>query len=71
MEAFHNLKIAVTQALVLTLPDFSQPFVIECGASGLRIGMMLMQQRRPIAYLSKALKGKALHMSTYENSSLP
>jgi hypothetical protein len=25
-----------------------------------------MQQRRPIAYLSKALKGKALHMSTYE-----
>jgi hypothetical protein len=26
-----------------------------------------MQDRKPIAYLSKALKGKALHMSTYEN----
>jgi hypothetical protein len=25
-----------------------------------------MQNRRPIAYISKALKGKALHMSTYE-----
>jgi len=26
-----------------------------------------MQNNRPIAFLSKALKGKALHMSTYEN----
>jgi hypothetical protein len=25
-----------------------------------------MQNKRPIAYISKALKGKALHMSTYE-----
>jgi hypothetical protein len=30
------------------------------------IGAVLMQNRRPIAFLSKALKGKALHMSTYE-----
>jgi hypothetical protein len=64
--AFQQLKNAVTQTPVLALPDFSQPFVIECDASGLGIGAVLMQQRRPIAYLSKALKGKALHMSTYE-----
>jgi len=51
----------------LALPNFSQPFIIECNASGLGIGAVLMQDRKPIAYLSKALKGKALHMSTYEN----
>jgi hypothetical protein len=66
-EAFQTLKVAVTQAPVLALPDFSRSFVIECDASGICIGAMLMQNKRPIAFLSKALKGKALHMSTYEN----
>jgi hypothetical protein len=66
-EAFQPLKVAVTRAPVLALPDFSQPFVIECDASGMGIGAVLMQNRSPIAFLSKALKGKALHMSTYEN----
>jgi len=64
--AFLALKTAVTQAPVLALPNFSQPFLIECDASGVGIGAVLMQGNRPIAFLSKALKGKALHMSTYE-----
>ncbi|XP_062176260.1 uncharacterized protein LOC133881329 [Alnus glutinosa] len=65
-EAFEALKLAVTQAPVLALPNFSQPFLIECDASGVGIGVVLMQDNRPIAFLSQALKGKALHMSTYE-----
>jgi hypothetical protein len=65
-EAFQNLKAAVTEAPVLVLPNFAQPFVIECDASGLGIGAVLMQEGKPIAYLSKALKGRALLMSTYE-----
>jgi hypothetical protein len=64
--AFNVLKTAVTQAPVLALPNFSKQFTIECDASGLGVGAVLMQDKRPIAYLSKALKGKALHMSTYE-----
>jgi hypothetical protein len=64
--AFNALKTAVTQAPVLALPNFSKQFTIECDASGLGVGAVLMQDKRPIAYLSKALKGKALHMSTYE-----
>jgi len=65
-EAFLALKAAVTQAPILALPNFSQPFLIECDASGVGIGAVLMQGNRPIAFLNKALKGKALHMSTYE-----
>lgn len=51
----------------MALLNFAQPFVIECDASGLGVGAVLMQANRPIAYFSKALKGRALHMSTYEN----
>jgi hypothetical protein len=64
--AFEALKFAVTQSPVLALPNFSKPFTIECDASGLGIGTVLMQEHRPIAFLSQALKGKALYMSTYE-----
>jgi hypothetical protein len=69
-QAFKALKLAVTSPSVLHLPDFSQPFVIECDASGIGLGAVLMQTRWPIAFLSKALKGRAL-LSTYEKELLP
>jgi len=33
-EAFSLLKHAITKALVLVLPDFSEPFTLETDASG-------------------------------------
>jgi len=56
----------VTEALVLALPNFAQPFIIECDASGVEVGAVLMQDHHPISFLSQALKGEALHISTYE-----
>jgi len=56
----------VTKALVLALPNFAQPFIIECDASGVGVGAVLMQDHHPISFLSQALKGEALHISTYE-----
>jgi hypothetical protein len=46
------------------------PFTIECDASGLGMGVVLMQERQPIAFMSQALKGKALFFSTYEKELL-
>lgn len=68
--AFHKLKYAVSTPLVLKLLDFSQPFTIECDASGCGIGVVLMQHGQSIAFLSKDLKGKALDLSTYEKELL-
>ena len=68
--AFQQLKFIVSQPPVLALPDFSLPFTIECDASGVGLGAVLMQNQRPIAFHSQVLKGKALHLSTYEKELL-
>ncbi|KAL5545488.1 hypothetical protein UlMin_005175 [Ulmus minor] len=68
--AFRQLKEALTSPPILCLPDWSQPFVIECDASRFGIGAILTQQNRPVAYFSEALKGSALALSTYEKEML-
>nr|XP_023872616.1 uncharacterized protein LOC111985197 [Quercus suber] len=55
--AFQRLKEAVSCPLLLALPDFNKTFIVECDASGLGLGAILMQDHRPIAYHSQALKG--------------
>ena len=68
--AFQDLKYALTSPPVLLLPNFSQFFVIECDTCGVGIGAILMQEQRPVAYFSEALKNSALSLSTYENEML-
>jgi RNase H-like domain found in reverse transcriptase len=64
--AFEKLKLAMSTTPVLALPNFSKPFVLETDASDKGIGAVLMQDRKPIAYLSKSLGIKNQLLSTYE-----
>lgn len=53
-KAFNDLKTGMTQAPVLSLPDFCQQFIIEKDASGFGMGAFLTQNRHPICYFSKS-----------------
>nr|GEX02761.1 transposon Ty3-G Gag-Pol polyprotein [Tanacetum cinerariifolium] len=68
--AFQTLKIALTTTPTLGLPDWSQPFTVECDASGVGIGAVLTQRGKPLAYFSAPLKGSMLSWSTYEKEML-
>ena len=64
--AFDELKRRLTQAPLLVLPDFTQTFEIECDASGIGIGGVLMQNGRPVAYHSEKLDGARLNYPIYD-----
>ena len=66
IEAFETLKEKLTKAPILALPNFAKTFEIECDASNIGIGVVLLQEGHPIAYFSQKLKGSHLNYSTYD-----
>jgi hypothetical protein len=64
--AFHTLIDKFTHAPLLKLLDFSKTFELECDASGIGIGGVLLQEGKTMAYFSEKLCGPSLNYSTYD-----
>ncbi|XP_061372918.1 uncharacterized protein LOC133315333 [Gastrolobium bilobum] len=62
---FMELKTCLTEAPILTLPDFQKQFIIETDSSGTGIGAVLLQDRKTLAYFSKKLFPRMQTQSTY------
>ena len=65
-ESFQILKIKLTTAPVLILPDTSKDFVIFCDASLLGLGCVLMQDGHAVAYASRQLKPHGKNYPTHD-----
>jgi hypothetical protein len=64
--AFETLKDRLTHTPLLQLPNFNKTFELECDASGIGLGGVLLQEGKPIAYFSEKLNGASLNYSTYD-----
>jgi hypothetical protein len=64
--SFSTLNDKLTHAPLLQLSDFGKIFELECDASGIGIGGVLLQEGKPIVYFSEKLSGSSLNYSTYD-----
>jgi hypothetical protein len=60
------LKDKLTHAPLLQLLDFQKVFELECDASGIGLGVVLLQEGKLGAYFSEKLSGASLRYSTYD-----
>ena len=56
----------MTSASILVIPDVGKPFEVFCDASHLRLGCVLMQEKKAVAYTSRQLKVHERNYPTHD-----
>ena len=64
--AFQQLKVALSTAPVLRLPDFSKLFDVAADASGVGIGVVLSQDTHLVSYFSEKLNEAKVRYFNYD-----
>lgn len=64
--AFQTIKLRLTSAPLLVLPDFTTPFELYSDASKVGIGAVLTQAGRPVAFFSEKISGARSRYCTYD-----
>jgi hypothetical protein len=67
---FEKMKQVTSSCPVLALPDFTHPSVLECDASRIGIGVVLMKNNHPISFESLKLRDYEWNYSTYDKDML-
>lgn len=67
---FNMFKESMSSCPVLALPDFGQPFILECDASREGIRVVLMQKGHPITFKSQKLPDTRKFYSIYDKRML-
>ena len=73
--AFETLKGRITQAPVLTMPDYEKPFELEVDASNYALGAVLNQQDinnhiHPVVFYSSTLSAAERNYGVYDKELL-
>lgn len=69
-ECFDKFKQLMTSCQVLDLLDFNKPFEIQCDTFGEGIGEVLTQDKNPITFNSRKLRGPEHSFSVYDKEML-
>ena len=65
-KAFQTLKRRLTSVPILIVPEKGQRYIVFCDASKDRLGCVLMQPRRVVAYGSRQLKNHEQNYPTHD-----
>ncbi|GFX85760.1 retrovirus-related Pol polyprotein from transposon 297 [Trichonephila clavipes] len=69
-KAFNAVKVAITKAPVLKLPDFKKPFELFTDASSIGVGAVLNQEQRPVVLASRTLSAAERNYTVTERECL-
>ena len=65
-KAFHDIKRAFEEAVLLAFPNFKKPFHVYADASGTQIGGLIMQGNKILACYSRSLTKHQINYTTME-----